>query len=175
MSYKQLRLGGADFRRTLAVGIAYFLLAKSGLLLASANPSATPVWPPTGFALAMVLLLGQRVGPAVFVGAFIANATTAGSLATSLAIAAGNTLEAAIGGLLIERWCAGRRTFETSVSVAKFALITIGPAALISATIGVTSLWRGGFIGPGQFASVWMTWWMGDFASALLLTPVVVL
>jgi len=175
MSYKRFRLGGADFRRTLAVGIAYFLLAKSGLLLASANPSATPVWPPTGFALAMVLLLGQRVGLAVFVGAFIANATTAGSLATSLAIAAGNTLEAAIGGLLIERWCAGRRTFETSVSVAKFALITIGPAALISATIGVTSLWRGGFIGPGQFASVWMTWWMGDFASALLLTPVIVL
>src|SRR4029078_8321018 len=145
MSYKRFRLGGADFCRTLAVGIAYFLLAKSGLLLASATPSATPVWPPTGFALAMVLLLGKWVGLAVFVGAFIANATTAGSLATSLAIAAGNTLEAAIGGLLIERWCAGRRTFETSVSVAKFALITIGPAALISATIRVTALLRGGF------------------------------
>src|SRR6476646_7209469 len=144
MSYKQLRLGGADFRRTLAVGIAYFLVAKLGLLIASANPSATPVWPPTGFALAMVLLFGQRVWPAVFVGAFIANATTAGSPATSLVIAAGNTLEAAIGGWLIESWCAGRRTFDTSVSVAKFALIMIGPASLISATIGVTSLWHGG-------------------------------
>src|SRR5215813_8367748 len=175
MSYKRLRLGGADFRRTLAVGTAYFLLAKLGLQLASLNPSATPVWPPTGFALAMVLLFGQRVWPAVFAGALIANATTAGSLVTSLAIAAGNTLEAVVGGLLIERWCAGRQTFDTSGRVAKFALISIGPAAIISATIGVSSLWLGGFVGPDQFSSVWMTWWMGDFASALLLTPVIVL
>jgi integral membrane sensor domain MASE1 len=92
MSYKRLHLGGADIRRGLAVGIAYFLIAKLGLQLASYNPSATPVWPPTGFALAMVLLIGQRVWPAVFAGALFANATTAGSLATSLAIAVGNTL-----------------------------------------------------------------------------------
>ena len=175
MLYKRLHLGGADFRRTLAVGIAYFLLAKSGLQLASLNPSATPVWPPTGFALAMVLLFGQRVWPAVFAGALIANATTAGTLVTSVAIATGNTLEAAVGGMLIERWCAGRQTFDTSDRVAKFALISMGPAAIISATIGVSSLWLGGFIGPGQFSLVWMTWWMGDFASALLLTPVIVL
>src|SRR5215475_5830440 len=175
MSYKRLHLGAADFRRVLAVGIAYFLLAEFGLQLASHNPSVTPVWPPTGFALAMVLLLGQRVWPAVFAGALIANATTAGSLVTSLAIATGNTLEAAVGGMLIERWCAGTQTFATSGRVAKFALISIGPAAIISATIGVSSLWVGGFIGPGQFSLVWMTWWMGDFASALLLTPVIVL
>ena len=175
MSYKRLHLGGAEFRRTLAVGIAYFLLAKLGLQLASLNPSATPVWPPTGFALAMVLLFGQRVWPAVFAGALIANAITAGSLVTSLATATGNTLEAAVGGMLIERWCAGRQTFDTSDRVAKFALISMGPAAIISATIGVSSLWLGGFIGPGQFSLVWMTWWMGDFASALLLTPVIVL
>src|SRR5262245_7596987 len=175
MSYKRLHPGGADFRRTLAVGIAYFVLAKLGLQLASFNPSATPVWPPTGFALAMVLLFGLRVWPAVFAGALIANATTAGSLATSLAIAAGNTVEAAVGGLLVERWCAGRRAFDTSGGVAKFALISIGPSALLSATIGVSSLWIGGFIGPDQFSSVWMTWWMGNSASALLLTPVIVL
>src|SRR5262249_3351760 len=97
------------------------------------------------------------------------------SLVTSLSIATGNALEAAVGGMLIERWCAGRQTFDTSDRVAKFALISIGPAAIISATIGVSSLWLGGFIGPGQFSSVWMTWWMGAFASALLLTPVIVL
>ena len=148
MSYKRLHLGAADFRRVLAVGIAYFLLAEFGLQLASHNPSVTPVWPPTGFALAMVLLLGQRVWLAVFAGALIANATTAGSLVTSLAIATGNTLEAAVGGMLIERWCAGTQTFTTSGRVAKFALNSIGPAAIISATIGVSSLWVGGFIGP---------------------------
>src|SRR5262249_40907575 len=157
MSYKRLHLGAADLRRTFAVGIAYFLLAKLGLQLASHNPSATPVWPPTGFALAMVLLFGQRVWPAVFAGALFANATTAGSLVTSLAIATGNTLEAAVGGMLIERWCAGTQTFETSGRVAKFALISIGPAAIVSATIGVSSLWLGGFFGARPVLLGWVS------------------
>src|SRR5262249_38589849 len=175
MSYKRLHLGGADFRRTLAVGIAYFLLAKLGLQLASHNPSATPVWPPTGFALAMVLLLGQRVWPAVFAGALIANATTAGFLVNFLSKSTRKTPPAPRGGVPCVRGGGGAPKFATSGRVAKFALISIGPAAIISATIGVSSLWVGGFIGPGQFSLVWMTWWMGDFASALLLTPVIVL
>ena len=170
---RALRLG--DFGVALAVAIAYFLLAKLGLQLASLNPSASPVWPPTGFALAMVLLLGNRVWPGVLAGAVIANATTAGSLATSLAIAIGNTLEAVVGGWCVERWCGGTRAFDSSTKVAKFALISIGPPTVLSATIGVSSLWLGGFIGAGHFSSVWTTWWMGDSTSALLLTPVIVL
>src|ERR1700757_5000823 len=71
--------------------------AKLSLALASVHPSATPIWPPTGFALAAVLLLGYRVSPAIFLGAFIANVTTAGSIGTSFAIATGNTLESLIG------------------------------------------------------------------------------
>ena len=78
----------------LAVAAAYFVLAKLGLQLASINPSASPIWPPTGLALAAVLLGGLRMWPAIFIGAFAANATTAGTLATSALIALGNTLEA---------------------------------------------------------------------------------
>src|SRR5262249_61537035 len=114
MSYKRLHLGGADFRRTLAVGIAYFLLAKLGLQLASHNPSVTPVWPPTGFALAMVLLLGQRVWPAVFAGALIANATTAGFPFNSLANTPTNTPRAPLGGHALGRWGRGEPTLSDS-------------------------------------------------------------
>ncbi|HEY7999073.1 MAG TPA: MASE1 domain-containing protein, partial [Pseudolabrys sp.] len=45
----------------LAVAVAYFVLAKLGLRLASVNPSASPIWPPTGLALAAVLLAGLRI------------------------------------------------------------------------------------------------------------------
>ena len=64
----------------LAVALAYFLLARLGLLLASVNPSASPVWPASGLALAAVLLAGPRIWPAVMIGAFAANATTDGTL-----------------------------------------------------------------------------------------------
>jgi PAS domain S-box-containing protein len=166
----------ARFMLELAgIALAYIVLAKLGLKLALINPSASAVWPATGFAFAMVLLRGLRIWPAVFIGALIANATTAGTILTSVAIASGNTLEAVTGGFLISRICGGTRVFDSPADVAKFALISIGPPTLISATVGVLALRLGGFVEPSQATFVWMTWWIGDFGGALLLTPVLVL
>src|SRR5256885_7883937 len=91
----------------------YFGLAKLGLALASINPSATPIWPPTGVAIAAILIRGYRLAPAIFVGAFAANATTAGTLATALAIGFGNTLEGVLGAYLMNLWCGGREAYTT--------------------------------------------------------------
>ena len=95
-----------------ALTVAYVLAGKLGLLFASVHASATAVWPPSGIALAALLLLGARMWPAVAVGAFLVNVTTAGSVATSLGIALGNTLEAVIGCWLVERLAHGRGAFE---------------------------------------------------------------
>ena len=159
----------------VAVAGIYFVLAKLGLMLASINPSASPIWPPTGFALAAVLLGGSRVWPAIFVGAFAANATTAGTLETSAVIALGNTLEGLIGGAVINAWSGGRGTFDEPVRVAKFALIGAGPAPAISATVGVATLCLAGLAPWEKFVPIWATWWLGDAAGALVLTPVIVL
>ena len=159
----------------LGVSVCYFACAKAGLLLASINPSATPIWPPTGLALSAVLLLGYRISPAILLGAFLANATTAGSLATSGAIAIGNTLECLVGAWLINRWSGGTATFNTSGGVARFALISMSAVAPISALTGVSCLTLAGYVDPDRFARVWMTWWLGDTAGALVITPVIVL
>jgi PAS domain S-box-containing protein len=166
---------GQQVLELAGIALIYLVLAKLGLKLALINPSASPVWPATGFALSMVLLRGLRVWPAIFIPALIANATTAGTFLISAAIASGNTLEAVAGGFLIQKYCGGVRAFETPSNVVKFALICAGPASIVSATIGAGSLDAGGFVGPGQFNSVWLTWWMGDLSSALLLTPAIVL
>src|SRR5579864_4733931 len=159
----------------LVVAVAYFVLAKLGLRLASINPSASPIWPPTGLALAAVLLGGLRVWPAILIGAFAANATTAGTLETSACIALGNTLEAVVGGYLIGRWSGGRETFTTPSRVAKFALVAVGPATVISATIGLVTLSVAGLAAWDNFTPIWVTWWLGDAAGALVVTPVIVL
>ncbi len=159
----------------LAVALAYFVFAKLGLTLASVNPSASPIWAPTGIALAAVLLGGLRVWPAVLAGAFAANATTAGTLETSAVIAAGNTLEAVVGGFLIGRWSGGAKTFSTPAQVAKFALVCVGPATIISASVGVTTLCVAGFAAWAKFSPIWVTWWLGDAAGALVVTPAIVL
>ena len=159
----------------VAIGVIYFTLAKGGLALASIHASATPIWPPTGVALAAVLLWGYRAWPAIFTAAVIANATTAGSVATAIAIAIGNSLEAVVGAYLINRWSSGCNTFSTPNSVAKFALICFVIATPISASIGLTSLATAGYIERTNFANAWVTWWLGDVTGALVIAPVIVL
>src|SRR5579862_9787260 len=117
----------------LGVGVLYFVSAKAGLMLASVHPSATPIWPPTGIALAAVMLCGYRVCPAILLAAFLINVTTAGSVFTSAAIAVGNTLESIVGGYLIRHWSNGLRAFDTAGGVTRFALIGLLCATPISA------------------------------------------
>jgi PAS domain S-box-containing protein len=158
----------------VVIGAVYFILAKIGLTLASINPSATPIWPPTGLALAAVLLRGYRVAPAILIAAFAANFTTAGTLATSAMIGVGNMLEGLVGAWLINRWSGGSDTFANPAGVARFTFLSFLPTAL-SATIGVGSLAFAGLAERSSVGSIWLTWWLGDLAGALVITPVIVL
>jgi integral membrane sensor domain MASE1 len=137
----------------LGVGIVYFISAKAGLALASVHPNATPIWPPTGIALAAVMLWGYRVCPAIFLAAFLVNATTAGSVLTSFAIAVGNTLESTVGGYLTRLWSGGLHTFDTPGNVTRFTLVSLLCATPISAAIGVASLTLAGYAPPNRFVS----------------------
>src|SRR5258708_33524747 len=123
----------------------YFIAAKLGLKLAFLHVSATPVWPPTGIALAACLALGFRVWPGGFAGAFLANLTTAGSALTSLGIATGNTLEGAVGAWLVRRLAGGLRSFYRPQDVFQFAALAGLVGTTVSATFGVTSLSLGGY------------------------------
>src|SRR6516165_5912675 len=159
----------------IGIGLTYFVLAKSGLALALIHPSASPIWPPTGFALAAIVLWGYRVWPAIFLGAMIANASTTVSIGPAISIATGNSLEALVGAAVINVWSNGRDTFSTPNTVAKFAVICVVLATPISATVGITTLAIAGYAEWANFANIWLTWWLGDMIGALVVTPVVVL
>ncbi|HET7294910.1 MAG TPA: MASE1 domain-containing protein [Vicinamibacteria bacterium] len=159
----------------LGLTAAYFVAGKLGLRLAFVHPSASPIWPPAGIALAAFLILGPRIWPAIFAGAFLVNLTTAGSAATSLGIAAGNTLEGLLGAFLVRRWAGGLAAFERPRDVLKFAVLAAGASTMVSATCGVTSLASAGFAAWGDYGSIWLTWWLGDATGDLLFAPVVLL
>jgi PAS domain S-box-containing protein len=161
--------------RLAAVAILYFVAGKIGLSLAVIHPSASAIWAPSGVALAALLLMGVRAWPAIFVAAFLVNETTAGSLATSLAIAAGNTLEAVVGAALVTRFAHGRRCFERVADIFRFAALAGLCSATVSATIGVTSLSLAGFAPWSTYGSVWLTWWLGDAAGILVIGPPLIL
>jgi integral membrane sensor domain MASE1 len=158
-----------------ALVIVYFAAAEFGLaFFALIHPSASAVWLPTGIAMSAVLLGGPRLAPAVFIGAFLANATIAGSVGTSLGVALGNTLEAVLAATLVERFAGGRDAFTSPARILRFMVLGALLSPAVSATIGVLSLTLGGATDAASSA-VWFTWWLGDAAGAVLVTPLVVL
>jgi PAS domain S-box-containing protein len=169
------------FRRPLAIwwltllGAAYFVAGKFGLSLAIVNASASPVWPPSGIAVAAFLLLGPRVWPAVLAGAFLVNVTTAGSIATSIGIAVGNTLEGRLGADLVRLFANGRGAFDRARDVFKFVVLAGLFATTVSATIGVTSLTLAGYAAWIDYGPIWFTWWLGDAVGALVVGPILIL
>jgi signal transduction histidine kinase len=159
----------------LALAAVYVAAGKFGLLFAFVHASASPVWPPSGVAIAAVLLLGRWVWPAVFIGAFLVNVTTAGSAASSLGIAAGNTLEALLAGYLVGRFASGPATFERPRHVFVFAGLAGFVSTTVSASLGVASLVASGLASLADAPRIWWTWWLGDLAGALIVTPAIVL
>lgn len=154
----------------------YFVAGKFGLsYFGYIHPSASAVWLPTGVAMAAFLLFGFRLVPAVFLGAFLVNVTTAGSVLSSLSVALGNTLEGVLAVTLVDRFAGGRAAFSSAAGILKFAGLAAFLSTMVSATIGVESLMLFGFARPEDLAAIWFTWWLGDAAGAVLVTPLIVL
>ncbi|MBI3510691.1 MAG: MASE1 domain-containing protein [Bacteroidetes bacterium] len=165
--------------RIIAVAVIYYFSARAGLLLALGNTNASPVWPPSGFAFAAILILGSRSWPGIFIGAFAANVVVflsnkAAGLNTILfmsgIIAAGNTLEALTGNYLLNLFRSKQiLSLTKDFSLFIFAALLM---CMVSCTFGATSLLEGGVIQASAYKTVWFTWWMGDVAGIIVLTPV---
>jgi PAS domain S-box-containing protein len=156
----------------LLLTAGYFAAGKLGFALAFANPNASPVWPPTGIAIASVLLFGRRVWPAIFIGSFLINYSTTQSAWSSLAIAGGNIVESLVSGYLVERWAGGRAALLRGTGIFLFILLSGLLSTAISATVGVTALSLAGFASWNEYGSVWLTWWLGNAVGAIVVAPV---
>jgi signal transduction histidine kinase len=156
---------------SLFVAIVYFAGAELGLSLATLHQNVTPVWPPTGIAIAALLIFGSRVWPGVFVGALAANLALNLPIAADIGIASGNTLEAILAWYLLQRSKRWDGSFESVRDVMTFIVYAAVLAPLVSATIGSVSVCFGDPRQWSNFVWLWLTWWMGDGFGALIVSP----
>jgi PAS domain S-box-containing protein len=165
-------IGGRSFPYgpTLVVAaLLYFLCARLGLAFATLQESASPVWPASGFAVALLIVAGPRAWPAVALGAFLANVLT-GGWSSAAFITIGNTLEAVFGLVIYQRIAAIGATQLPIARSAGFVLAALF-APLASAIIGVVTLALQGVLGEAALSAVFVTWWSGDVLGILLLAP----
>jgi signal transduction histidine kinase len=161
----------ADVGRVLGLASLYVVFARLGLSLGAVAGFATLVWPPTGLAIAALLLLGVRAWPGVFVGAVVANVLTSASLPVALGIGVGNTAEALVCAHIVTRISRHVR-LETVRSVTGLVLGAL-VGGMVSASIGVASLYTGGVIGGSELTQPWRAWWVGDVVGALVVAPLI--
>jgi PAS domain S-box-containing protein len=154
----------------LIVAAAYFGAAKVGIELSVAQGVVTPVWAPTGIAIAALFLGGRRLWPAVAAGAFLANATSGADLPVAAVIAVGNTLEAVVGSALLRR-ADLRPALDRVRDVLALILLAAVLSPVVAATNGVTTLWIAGDISGSDYDSRWLLWWVGDAMGALIVAP----
>jgi PAS domain S-box-containing protein len=154
----------------LLIAGAYFGAAKLGMSLSVSQGVITPVWAPSGIALAALLILGVRYWPAVAVGAFAANATSEATLAVAAGISVGNTLAAVAGALLV-----ARIGFTPALDRVRSVLALVVGGALvstvISATNGVTVLTLADER-LETYGAAWLLWWFGDVIGILVVAPI---
>jgi signal transduction histidine kinase/CheY-like chemotaxis protein len=161
------------------VAVIYYVSARFGLMLALGNTNASPVWPPSGFAFAAVLILGVDVWPGIMLGAFLANvvvfstnkaadAQTIFLMASFIAI--GNTLEALAGHYLLNLFHS-RKLLAQTRDFTYFILTTLLMCA-VSCSVGTNTLYTAHLISLHDYKTVWFTWWMGDVSGIIVLTPV---
>ncbi|MET8451384.1 MASE1 domain-containing protein [Streptomyces sp. NPDC005209] len=162
---------GLPVLEIIVVAGLYYGSAELGLLQQLVRSQITPLWPPTGIAVASLLLRGPRIWPGIALGAFLANVSLGPSLPVVLMIVAGNTLAPLCSYALL------RRTgFSVDFDRLRDALSLIFLGAftgmLVSATIGTGSLVLSGVLSSGNFWPSWSVWWTGDAMGVLLVTPV---
>jgi len=163
-----------NFATWVGVAAAYFIGAKIGLSLAFVNVSVSPVWPPAGIAIAVLLWFGYRATPGVVLGALLANyLLTDVALLPSIAIAIGNTLEGLTAVYLLRRFTESRNPFNRAFDVLKFVVFAALISTAVAATVGNLSLCISGHENWADFRRLWVTWWSGDGVGALLVTPLI--
>ena len=129
-------------------------------------------WPPTGIALAAIVVLGPGVWPGLWLGALLANTLAHEPLAVAAGVATGNTLEAIAGAWMLRRFTDFSPTLERPVHVLGLVRLAALASTTISATIGVTSLCLGEVQPWATYGSLWRVWWLGDVMGDLLVAPV---
>jgi PAS domain S-box-containing protein len=157
----------------LAVAAAYFAAAQVGFRLAFVAEQITTVWAPTGIAIAALLLWGIRLWPAIWLGAFVANAGSEAPMWTAFVIASGNTLEAVAATWALRHARDFSGAFQRVRDVVAFVIVAAVVCTAIGATVGVMTLCAAAVQPWDRFAALWFDWWLGDALGAVIVAPAI--
>lgn len=155
----------------LVYGILYFASAYLGLQLATVEGIISPVWFAAGFALAGVLLHGFQILPGIWLGSAAALLLNDVPPVSSAIMAFGPMLGALVGLYLLRPIAPTHKLLTNTRNFLYLLLFGVAISPLVSASIGVSTLYFSQLIDIDQILDSCITWWVGDATGVILITP----
>ncbi|MES9872031.1 MAG: EAL domain-containing protein [Candidatus Sedimenticola sp. 6PFRAG7] len=155
----------------LSYGVLYFVCARLSAELPALETAASPLWFASGIALAGMLKHGYRIWWSIFIAVILDALLREIPLPASLGMAASATLEALLACWLMNRFSHTEYILTETRTVMLFILMCVLLAPVSGAALGTLSLWTGGAIDQTSALNTFITWWSGDAAGILLVTP----
>jgi len=162
---------------TVRIALFYVVGAQLGYMLALLpNSTITLYWPPSGIALAALLLRGSAALPGIFVGAvtsvflMVPESSAWSVLTASLCVAVAQTLGALVAARLLGRLVSSA-PFWSSAKELFLGSVCMGLGCLLSTSISVGSLYTLGLLDPEYSKESYGMWWLGEFCGMLIFTP----
>ncbi|MEK7156182.1 MAG: MASE1 domain-containing protein [Patescibacteria group bacterium] len=156
----------------LYVGIylVYVTAASICLNIHATNTFAAMLWAPIGIALVVLTMYGYRFAPPIALAAFTVNLYLGAGPLTAIFIAIGNTAAPLFGAYVLRKYVdfkPPRLRLRDNTGLILVAFLI----SVITATVGVGSLWLGGSITSAMTGVTWATWWFGDALGILVFAP----
>ena len=127
------------------------------------------VWPPSGVALAALLIGGLRLWPGLAFGTALLSWGFA-PLPPIVISVVGVTLEAVLGAYLLKRVLGFRNSLDRLYDVAALAGVAV-LVCIVGSAIGIVSFYTSGRIPPGAVGLEWLKFWLGDTMGILTVAP----
>lgn len=154
----------------LLTALGYFLLASLSLHATKGADNIAAVWPPSGYFLALLILMPVRARVAAFAGMVVAslaaNMLGGAALLTSLAFSFANGCEAVMALWLLRRREPGELSFMAPRAVGSFCIAALA-ASFVSASIA-TML-------TGKGIDFFLSWLTTVALGMLIVTPPIVM
>ena len=160
---------------TQIVGFAviYFIAARIGFLLPFEGEIATLIWPASSIALAVLLLYGIELWPAITLGALAVAISNQHSPQLTLGVLVAHTLEPALGAYALLRLKQFNPNLDKLTDVVNLLLYGVLLSPAIGATIGILSFSLSPEGASSNFALMWWHWWIAHAISFAFITPLI--
>lgn len=163
---------GRKLSINLWLALTYVLATNLSTFFSEYSHVPSPVWPPSGIALALAIILGFRhIVFGIVLGIGLSCFMNSWPLSATLGVLGGALIEPILSTVIIQILNKGKFSFRRPLDIFHFIVVAAIFSPLVSNFLNSHALYWGGIITESQIQAYWMEWSVGNALGALIFMP----